>query len=453
MGRKMKNLGKIFGFLVALVVVLFVIVCKRQPLNPLDPNNPYTLGKDYICHAESIGIGRVKLSWDKIDQPQIKGYRIYRYKSDESPVAIADVDTNLFFDSQLLSGQTYVYYYRLIWEDSREIHKSPEDAVKTFDSPTGFTIKDVTRTRIELKWDDLGWLDNYSYCRIFRRQNGDFILYDSTSSSIEYIDTHVQENVTYRYKLIAVANDGATSNFTSDAYATPRNSVPRIDSIVPPNPVVSWGYSIIITCYAFDKEGDSIHYNWEALDGGEITGLGSSVVFTVPQDSLLIHRVKVMVSDNYGQGDVTTVNILSIQDTWITKASMPTARMMLGIGVVNNKIYAIGGGDLGITLTANEEYDPATNSWATKASMPTPRVWLGIGVANNKIYAIGGDNFGDLSTNEEYNPTTNYWTTRTPMPQARTFSRIGVVNGRIYAIGGRQGSTTLSRNEEYIPPY
>jgi hypothetical protein len=296
---------------VLLAIIAVTITCKREPLNPLDPNNPYTLGKDYICQAESIGIGRIKLSWTKIDQPQIKGYRIFRYKPNENPVAIADIDTNLFFDSQLEPGQTYIYYYRLLWEDNREIHKSPEDAVKTFDSPSGFTIKDVTRTRIELKWDDLNWLDNYSYCRIFRRQNGDFVLYDSTSSSIEYVDTHVQENVTYRFKLIAVANDGATSNFTNETYATPGNNVPRIDSIRPPHPVAIWGHSVTITCYAYDHDGDSIHYYWEALDGGEITGSGQTIEFIVPQDTLLTHRVEVRVSDDYGQGDMVTANVLS----------------------------------------------------------------------------------------------------------------------------------------------
>ena len=29
--------------------------------------------------------------------------------------------------------------------------------------------------------------------------------------------------------------------------------------------------------------------------------------------------------------------------TWTTKASMPTARYSLGVGVINGKIYAIGG--------------------------------------------------------------------------------------------------------------
>ncbi|MCX6844461.1 MAG: hypothetical protein NTX53_19540, partial [candidate division WOR-3 bacterium] len=179
----------------AIVAFSVFVTCNRPPLNPLDPNNPYTLGKDYVCRAESCGIGRVKLSWDRIAQPQIKGYRVYRSRPGESPVAIGDADTNLYFDSQLAAGQKYVYYYRILWEDGREIHKSPEDTVTTFDSPAGFTVKNVTRTRIELGWDSLNWLDNFRTCRVYRKQAGDFQLYDSTTAN-EYVDTSVQEGTT-----------------------------------------------------------------------------------------------------------------------------------------------------------------------------------------------------------------------------------------------------------------
>ncbi|MEW5818252.1 MAG: kelch repeat-containing protein, partial [Spirochaetota bacterium] len=58
---------------------------------------------------------------------------------------------------------------------------------------------------------------------------------------------------------------------------------------------------------------------------------------------------------------------------WATKAPMLTARHDLSVGVVNNKIYAIGGWNGSSYLTAVEEYNPTTNQWGTKASMPTGR--------------------------------------------------------------------------------
>jgi N-acetylneuraminic acid mutarotase len=73
---------------------------------------------------------------------------------------------------------------------------------------------------------------------------------------------------------------------------------------------------------------------------------------------------------------------------------------------VNGKIYAIGGyNDSSGCLSTVEEYDPATDTWTTKTPMPTTRAGLAIGVVNNKIYAIGGHGGGSLlSTVEEYDP-------------------------------------------------
>ncbi|HEY5096254.1 MAG TPA: kelch repeat-containing protein [Candidatus Eremiobacteraceae bacterium] len=131
-------------------------------------------------------------------------------------------------------------------------------------------------------------------------------------------------------------------------------------------------------------------------------------------------------------------------DTWITKASMPTARFGLAAGVVKGILYAVGGAnDIngGGTLNTVEAYDSATNTWTTKASMPTARSGLAVGVINGILYAVGGcDNNTtqphNFNTVEAYNPTTNTWTTKTSMPTARQYPAVGIINGILYAIGG-----------------
>ena len=67
----------------------------------------------------------------------------------------------------------------------------------------------------------------------------------------------------------------------------------------------------------------------------------------------------------------------------------------------NGKIYAIGGRDGPSEFATVEEYDSATNTWMTQASMPTARYVLGVAAANGKIYAIGGYNGIQLATVEE----------------------------------------------------
>lgn len=140
------------------------------------------------------------------------------------------------------------------------------------------------------------------------------------------------------------------------------------------------------------------------------------------------------------------------EDSWVTKAPMPTARSGLGITALNGKIYAIGGYP---TRSANEQYDPVNNTWASKAPMPTGRETFGIAVYQNKIYVIGGTTnemaSGVTGVNEVYNPATNTWETKTPMPTPRFELQANVVNGKIYLMGGRTGGpySTVNKTEVY----
>ena len=140
---------------------------------------------------------------------------------------------------------------------------------------------------------------------------------------------------------------------------------------------------------------------------------------------------------------------------WTIKATMPTARNGLAAVAVNNIIYAIGGWNGSSVLSANQAYDPSTNTWSTKASMPTARDGLATVAVNNIIYAIGGTNTAQTvvySTNEAYNPSTNTWSTKTAMPTGRSYLVAAAVNNIIYAIGGgATGPVYLTTNQAYDP--
>ena len=119
---------------------------------------------------------------------------------------------------------------------------------------------------------------------------------------------------------------------------------------------------------------------------------------------------------------------------WVAKTAMPTGRTMTASGVVNNKIYVIGGytgayinGSSNIVGTV-EEYDPAMDKWTTKTSMPTARKGFTIAVSNGKLYAIGGSG---TSVIEEYDPPTDTWTTK----NTALFGATATVNGMIYSLG------------------
>jgi N-acetylneuraminic acid mutarotase len=126
------------------------------------------------------------------------------------------------------------------------------------------------------------------------------------------------------------------------------------------------------------------------------------------------------------------------ENSWTTRAQMPTARSGLGLAVVNDTIYAIGGH----SYDNNEEYDPVANTWTTKKPMPTSRGDFAIAVFEGKIYTFGGSlRAGQWTTEltdvtEVYDPATDTWTTKTSMHMPKAGLSASVVDGKIYLIGG-----------------
>jgi RNA polymerase sigma factor (sigma-70 family) len=158
---------------------------------------------------------------------------------------------------------------------------------------------------------------------------------------------------------------------------------------------------------------------------------------------------------------------------WTRKADMPTAREFHAACVIDGRIYVSGGSPThigGLTgLATVEVYDPATDTWTQVSDMPMARHDHSASVVDGKVYIIGGADDAVIRLWEEgkidtgrlnelfsivyvYDPGTDTWTTAAdPLPTARGGLTAAVVDGKIYAIGGGQGSTKLSRVEEYDP--
>jgi N-acetylneuraminic acid mutarotase len=135
-------------------------------------------------------------------------------------------------------------------------------------------------------------------------------------------------------------------------------------------------------------------------------------------------------------------------NTWRQRSLMPTSRNHAIAGVVNGKIYVIGGrvGAAGISAASNtnvvEQYDPATDSWGTvRARMPTARSAMASGVHGGRIYVTGGE-FQDsqmmatFRSLEAYDPATNNWTILPNMPVGRHGLAGAVVGNRLHMVSG-----------------
>lgn len=140
-------------------------------------------------------------------------------------------------------------------------------------------------------------------------------------------------------------------------------------------------------------------------------------------------------------------------DTWSERAPMPTARGALSVTEHEGKLYAIGGYDRKANSAAVEVYDPGRNAWASRAPLPTPRDHLAAATASGKVYAIGGRLNGDyrqnLSVTEVYDPVTDRWARAADLPTARSGITASEVGGRIYVFGGEGGEGTFRQNEAY----
>jgi N-acetylneuraminic acid mutarotase len=165
-------------------------------------------------------------------------------------------------------------------------------------------------------------------------------------------------------------------------------------------------------------------------------------------------------------------------DSWKALAPMPSKRGSPVAAAAGDRIYVIGGATMPpgsketavhsarphVSVGTVEEYDPATNTWRQRTSMPTPRNHATAGVVNGKIYVIGGRVGGAFITSgssnvdvvEEYDLATDAWgSARAKMPSARSAMASGVHGGRIYVTGGEgqnaQMMYTFRALEAYDP--
>ena len=129
-------------------------------------------------------------------------------------------------------------------------------------------------------------------------------------------------------------------------------------------------------------------------------------------------------------------------DSWKSLPPLPGKRGSAVAAEVGGKIYVIGGATTtegskdpffaffgpSQVLGTNDVYDPATNKWESRKPMSVPRNHAFGGVVNGKIYVIGGrtgHGFILSATNtdvvEEYNPINDSWSVpKERMPTARS---------------------------------
>jgi hypothetical protein len=107
---------------------------------------------------------------------------------------------------------------------------------------------------------------------------------------------------------------------------------------------------------------------------------------------------------------------------------------MAASAALNGRIYVMGGLFDNTDLDSNYTYDPSTDIWTLRTDMPTARSRCTAGVVDDRIYVMGGYN---KKVVERYDPSTNLWESVDPMITQRGDIAAAVVDGVIYVFGGR----------------
>ncbi|KAK7321144.1 hypothetical protein VNO77_31455 [Canavalia gladiata] len=98
------------------------------------------------------------------------------------------------------------------------------------------------------------------------------------------------------------------------------------------------------------------------------------------------------------------------------------------IGAVDGCLYVLGGFSKASTMRCVWRFDPILNVWKKVTSMSTGRAYSKTGILNNKLYVVGGVSQGQaglipLQSAEVFDPFTDTWSQVPSMP----FSRAGVL--------------------------
>jgi Kelch motif protein len=135
---------------------------------------------------------------------------------------------------------------------------------------------------------------------------------------------------------------------------------------------------------------------------------------------------------------------------WVSRPWAPHYHARGAAGVIQGKLYVVGGDYWGDATADLDMYDPATNKWTTLAPIPTAGPAIGA-VRSGKFFVIVGNSDGNLRS-YEYTPGTNVWKARV----APAFAHDGVVrvtrNGstHLLAVGGH-GFDIPNASELYTP--
>jgi N-acetylneuraminic acid mutarotase len=139
---------------------------------------------------------------------------------------------------------------------------------------------------------------------------------------------------------------------------------------------------------------------------------------------------------------------------WSSVTTAPMSRYNFTAGVLNDKLYVVGGYDPAVgNLSRTDCYDNATGTWSTRAAVDIQLQGnLAHGWYNGRLYIAGGSAGGGSGNNRVrcYDPGADTWSLvgavlPTPVPFGAGGSRHGMIGNKLYVLGGQSGANPITR--------
>lgn len=131
-----------------------------------------------------------------------------------------------------------------------------------------------------------------------------------------------------------------------------------------------------------------------------------------------------------------------VLDIWLERAPLPRELASVGVVGVGDKLYAIGGFAEKEPVADAFEYVASLDRWRAIAPLPAPRGAVGVATFDNKVYAVGGRGAtGDAADVYRFTIETNSWERLASLPRKRSALQLVVLEGRLHAVGGQMGSS------------
>jgi N-acetylneuraminic acid mutarotase len=202
---------------------------------------------------------------------------------------------------------------------------------------------------------------------------------------------------------------------------------------------------LITATVFFIQTGNAQTITWKKLEslpkpcaGGEAVVLNNNIYLVAG------NHAQYTESSDFYRYDIS-------ENKWYQQSNLPRVMGQLAVAEVAGKIFAIGGSSFSNT---NYVYNPETNSWDSVAPMPTARQGIDCGIVDDKIYVIGGviSSDGTFNTasivkkNEVYDPATNTWSEKTSIPTLRNNPAIVTMDSLVYVIAGAGSPSDIWKN-------